>query len=91
MRSLDNWRRMKTKEGKIGFHTPLFILLTRRMLIMSQTCQITDVWLKRIKDEMKGVQFGQLQITIHNGQIVQIDRTERIRHDKPITKGSHKR
>ena len=49
--------------------------------MMSQTVEVADEWLKRIKEQLAGVQYGIVQITVHNGQIVQIDRTERSRFD----------
>ncbi|MCA0756035.1 YezD family protein [Paenibacillus sp. N4] len=48
---------------------------------MSRALETAEVWLKRIKEQVTGVQYGTVQITIHNGQIVQIDRTERSRYD----------
>jgi hypothetical protein len=48
---------------------------------MSRPAEVADEWLKRIKEQLVGVQYGVVQITIHNGQIVQIDRTERSRYD----------
>ncbi|WP_054023249.1 YezD family protein [Bacillus sp. FJAT-28004] len=48
---------------------------------MSRTVEVADEWLKRIQDQLAGVQYGIVQITIHNGQIVQIDRTERSRYE----------
>jgi hypothetical protein len=48
---------------------------------MSRTVEVADEWLQRIKEQLSGVQYGIVQITIHNGQIVQIDRTERSRYD----------
>ncbi|MNZ53534.1 hypothetical protein D3C78_714140 [compost metagenome] len=58
---------------------------------MSRAVEYADVWINRIKDQLEGVQYGQVQITIHNGQIVQIDRTERSRFDKEPVKGSTRR
>lgn len=49
--------------------------------MMSRAFETADEWLKRIKEQVTGVQYGSVQITIHNGQIVQIDRTERSRYD----------
>ncbi|WP_235548877.1 YezD family protein [Paenibacillus sp. Soil522] len=49
--------------------------------MMSQTVEVADEWLKRIKEQLAGVQYGIVQITVHNSQIVQIDRTERSRFD----------
>ncbi|OMF23441.1 hypothetical protein BK133_24435 [Paenibacillus sp. FSL H8-0548] len=48
---------------------------------MSRTVEVADEWLQRIKEQLVGVQYGIVQITIYNGQIVQIDRTERSRYD----------
>ncbi|ALS23388.1 MULTISPECIES: YezD family protein [Paenibacillus] len=48
---------------------------------MLQVAKVTDEWLERIKEQVTGIQYGTVQITIHNGQIVQIDRTERSRYD----------
>lgn len=48
---------------------------------MTRSVEVTDVWLKRIKEHVTGIEFGTIQITVHDGQIVQIDRTERKRFD----------
>lgn len=50
---------------------------------MSRTVELTNDWLEKIREQVVGVQYGVIQITIHNGQIVQIDRTERSRYDTP--------
>lgn len=52
---------------------------------MSQAAPIADVWVKRIKEQVEGLQYGTVQITIHNGQIVQIDRTVRSRYEEART------
>ena len=48
---------------------------------MSQSIIVTEEWLKRIGEQVIGVEYGVIQITIHDSQIVQIDRTERKRFD----------
>lgn len=48
---------------------------------MSQSISVTEEWLKRIRDQVIGVEYGVVQITIHDSKIVQIDRTERKRYD----------
>ncbi|MBH5317430.1 YezD family protein [Paenibacillus sp. GSMTC-2017] len=48
---------------------------------MSHVVQSTDEWVKRIKEKVTGLEYGTVQITVHNGQIVQIDKTERSRYD----------
>jgi len=39
--------------------------------------------LKRIADSLTGIQFGSVHIVIHDGKIVQIERTEKRRFDQP--------
>lgn len=43
---------------------------------------IDDAVLKRILDALKSLQFGAVEITVHEGRVVQIDRRERFRLDK---------
>jgi hypothetical protein len=40
-----------------------------------------ELWIERIKNNIQGLKFGTVQITIHEGKIVQIDRTERSRFE----------
>ncbi|WP_201024038.1 YezD family protein [Paenibacillus sp. 32O-W] len=50
---------------------------------MSQIAnEINAEWLQKIKEKIEGLQYGTVQVTIHSGKIVQIDRTERTRFDK---------
>lgn len=48
---------------------------------MSRAVKVDEVWGKRILDQVEGLAFGTVQITVHDGQIVQIDRTERNRFE----------
>jgi len=36
-------------------------------------------WLQIVQKQVAGIQFGFVQITVHNGDVVQIERTEKIR------------
>mgnify|MGYP001176970858 CR=1 FL=1 len=38
-----------------------------------------QVWKDRIAKSLQGIEYGQVQITFHDGEIVQIDRTVRSR------------
>jgi len=40
-------------------------------------------WLKRIAESLAGIKYGSVQIVIHDGKIVQIERTEKRRFDQP--------
>lgn len=53
---------------------------------MAKPLEIDQQWLKRIADQVGGLQYGSVNITVHDGRIVQIDRTERTRYDQPSSK-----
>jgi Uncharacterized small protein len=40
-------------------------------------------WLKTVRQYVESLRFGMVQITVHEGRPVQIERTERVRLDKP--------
>lgn len=40
--------------------------------------------LKAIADAVNGLEFGEVHITVHDGRIVRIERTEKIRIDQPV-------
>lgn len=48
---------------------------------------------KRILDALAGLQFGSIEIVVHNSQVVQIERREKVRLDSPSTRpgGPHRR
>ncbi len=45
---------------------------------------ITDDVLEEIKNQLAQIQFGSLEIQIHNGQVVQLERREKKRLDKSV-------
>ena len=44
--------------------------------------------LREIQAALNGLKFGSVEITVHNGQVVQIERKEKIRLQQPSTKNS---
>ncbi|MFD0590769.1 YezD family protein [Paenibacillus sp. GCM10027627] len=48
---------------------------------MAKPLEVDGVWQERILNQVSGLQYGQVIITVHDGRIVQIDRTERTRFD----------
>jgi hypothetical protein len=46
---------------------------------MARAVEMTDAWMNRIKEQLAGLKYGAVQIMIHDGRIVQIDRTVRSR------------
>ena len=45
-----------------------------------------QIWMERIANSLHGIEYGQVQITIHEGEIVQIDRTVKSRYPLTETK-----
>ncbi|UQZ81532.1 hypothetical protein SK3146_00688 [Paenibacillus konkukensis] len=48
---------------------------------MAKPLEIDDVWNKRIVNSVNGLEYGTVQIVVHDGRIVQIERTERKRFE----------
>jgi len=48
---------------------------------MARTMEWSEEWLTRIKEAVEGLRYGTVQIVVHDGKIVQIDRTERYRYE----------
>ena len=44
--------------------------------------------LREIQAALQGLKFGSVEITVHNGQVVQIERKEKIRLQQPSTKNN---
>ena len=40
-------------------------------------------WLRVVRDQVEHLRFGVVQIVVHEHQVVQVERTERVRFDKP--------
>ncbi|GAA3401316.1 YezD family protein [Paenibacillus hodogayensis] len=53
---------------------------------MSTPVQLDDIWAERILGSIAGLEYGSVQIIVHDGKIVQIERTERKRFDTPAGK-----
>ncbi len=53
---------------------------------MTKPLEVDEQWRDRILSQVSGLQYGQVIITVHDGRIVQIDRTERTRYDAAAQK-----
>ena len=40
-------------------------------------------WLEVVRQQVASLRFGVVQIVVHNSQVTQIEKTERVRLDKP--------
>ncbi|MBN2982865.1 MULTISPECIES: YezD family protein [Cohnella] len=49
---------------------------------MPKPLELSESWVNRITDAVSGLQYGTVQIIVHDGRIVQIERTERRRFDE---------
>ncbi|WP_261300914.1 YezD family protein [Paenibacillus andongensis] len=48
---------------------------------MAKPLELDDIWVDRIKQMLNGLEYGSVQIVVHDGKIAQIDKTERKRFD----------
>ncbi|WP_138754798.1 YezD family protein [Paenibacillus sinopodophylli] len=48
---------------------------------MAKPLEVDQQWLDQIASQVSGLNYGHVTITVHDGRIVQIDRTERTRYD----------
>jgi hypothetical protein len=48
---------------------------------MAKPLEIDEVWNQRIVNSVNGLEYGTVQIVVHDGRIVQIERMERKRFD----------
>jgi hypothetical protein len=48
---------------------------------MGKPLEIDEIWSKRIYQSLNGLEYGAVQIIVHDGKIVQIERTERSRFE----------
>jgi hypothetical protein len=42
-------------------------------------------WLEVVRRQVASLRYGVVQIVIHDGQVTQIEKTERVRLDKPAS------
>ncbi len=40
-------------------------------------------WLQIVQEQVDSLRFGMVQIVVHEGQVVQVERTEKLRLDRP--------
>ncbi|MFD1175645.1 YezD family protein [Paenibacillus puldeungensis] len=55
---------------------------------MAKPLKVDEIWLERIAELLGGMEFGSLNIVVHEGQIVQVERTERKRYELGVSSTS---
>lgn len=53
---------------------------------MAKPIVLDQEWLERIATQVNGLEYGSVLITVHDGRVVQIDRTERKRFEAGAAK-----
>lgn len=48
---------------------------------MAKSVQANEDWLGRVQGAVDGLRYGTVQIVVHDGRVVQIERTERFRYE----------
>jgi len=47
-----------------------------------QATESLPVWLQLVRDQVRSLKFGTVQITVHDSRVVQVERVEKLRFDK---------
>lgn len=56
---------------------------------MAKPLDVDELWTKRILQSVNGLEYGTVQIVVHDGRIVQIERTERKRFESDSAPQRH--
>jgi hypothetical protein len=59
------------------------------MNAVTNTNGITQTWLGIVAKQVESLKYGVVQITIHESRVVQIEKTEKVRLDKPEKSDAH--
>jgi hypothetical protein len=49
-----------------------------------------EIWLETVRSQVASLRFGVVQIVVHDSQVVQLERTEKLRLDYSPTVSSHR-
>ena len=45
-------------------------------------------WLEIVREQVNSLKYGVVEIVVHDSQVTQIEKTERLRLDKPVARPS---
>jgi len=48
----------------------------------NRSAEITEPWVGLVRRQVNSLRYGLVQIVVHDGQVTQIERTERVRLEK---------
>ncbi len=46
----------------------------------------SDNWLEIVREQVRSLKYGVVEIVVHDSQVTQIEKTERLRLDKPAAR-----
>jgi hypothetical protein len=52
-----------------------------------QASDTLPAWLQLVREHVGSLKFGTVQITVHDSRVVQVERVEKLRFDKPEPSG----
>lgn len=52
-------------------------------LLLKEPYSLTDEAVRILTNVLDGLRYGTVELVVHDGKIVQVDRLEKIRFDKP--------
>jgi hypothetical protein len=47
-----------------------------------QSAEPLPAWLQLVREQVRSLRFGTVQITVHESRVVQVERVEKLRFDK---------
>jgi hypothetical protein len=47
-----------------------------------QSAEPLPAWLQLVREQVRSLKFGTVQITVHESRVVQVERVEKLRFDK---------
>jgi hypothetical protein len=50
--------------------------------VKGQAPEALPAWLQLVRDQVRSLKFGTVQITVHDSRVVQVERVEKQRFDK---------
>ena len=48
-----------------------------------QSVEPLPTWLQLVRNHVRSLKFGTVEITVHDSRVVQVERVEKLRFDKP--------
>jgi hypothetical protein len=50
---------------------------------------LESAWLQAVRQAVRGLAYGSVEVVIHDGRVVQIERREKVRLEPPVRRPNH--